>query len=65
MNGIWNDFYFYLDRYTTMNERGVVVVRNGASCDMEWFYCITQAHNATLSFPDRVKYFLDPYHQIK
>ena len=47
------------------DERGVVVAWSGASGDTEWLYQITQAPNATLSFPKRIKYVIDPCQQIK
>ena len=65
INDVWIDFCSYLDRHIANDERGVIVAWNGASCDMEWLYRITQSPHATLSFPDRIKYFIDPFYQIK
>ena len=33
---------------------------NGGICVMEWSYRIAHVPNATLSFPDKVGYFMDP-----
>ena len=65
INDVWIDFCSYLDRHIANDKRGVIVAWNGASCDMEWLYRITQSPHATLSFPDRIKYFIDPFYQIK
>ena len=54
----------YLNKHIGTEERGVLVAWNGASCDLEWIYRLTQSPSAKLSLSPRVQYFLDPYHSI-
>ena len=58
-------FIAFLDKFIGMKERAILVAWNGASCDLEWIFCLTQADRSTLTLPPRVKYSLDPYRGIK
>ena len=60
-NIVWGRFIAFLDKFIGMKERAILVAWNGASCNLEWIFCLTQADRATLTLPPRVKYFLDPY----
>jgi len=37
---------------------------NAESCDMRWIYQVAQAPNTTLSLPDEIQYFFDPFKVI-
>ena len=58
-------FIAFLDKFIGMKERDILVAWNGASCDLEWIYCIIYAAGKTLALPPRVKYILDPYRGIE
>ena len=62
---VWGRFIDFLDRHIDQTERGIIVAWNGASCDLEWLYRLTQRPTSTLLLPERVEYFFDPYHGIK
>ena len=61
---VWQRFIVFLEKYIGLKERGILVAWNGAACDLEWIYRLTQAPRATLTLPPNVKYFLDPYRGI-
>ena len=62
---VWKRFIAFLDKFIGLKERAILVAWNGASCDLEWIYHLTQAAGATLTLPPRVKYFLEPYRGIE
>ena len=62
---VWGRFYSFLQKFIGLKERGVLVAWNGGACDLEWIYRLTKAPGSKLSFPKRIKYFLDPYRAIK
>ena len=59
-----NRFAIFLNKHIGTNERAILVAWNGASCDLDWIYRLTQVPQSKLSLPQRVKYFLDPYKAI-
>ena len=61
---VWKRFVNYLKKYINGEKRGILIAWNGSSCDLEWLYRYTQAPGSTLSFPPRVKYYMDPYREI-
>lgn len=65
INIIWNRFVSFLNKHIKNEQRAILVAWNGALCDLEWIYRLTQTCGATLSLPSRVKYFFDPYRGIK
>ena len=62
---VWNRFIEFLNNHVKPEQRGILVAWNGASCDLDWIYRLTQAPGSQLSFPSRVKYFLDPFRAIE
>jgi len=65
LNKCGADLIHSFKNYWFERERGVLVAWNGGTCDLEWIYRLTKAPGSTLSFPKRIKYFLDPYRAVK
>jgi hypothetical protein len=61
---VWQRFVQFINTHIGLKERAILVAWNGASCDLDWIYQLTQMPNSTLSLPPRVKYFIDPYRTI-
>jgi len=61
---VWSRFKNYLNKYIYGKKRGIIIAWNGVSCDVEWLYRYTQAPGSILTFPPRVKYYMDPYREI-
>ena len=59
---VWRMFVNFLNK-CIYGERNPIAW-NGSSCDMEWLYRYTQSPGSILSFPLRVKYYMDPYSEI-
>ena len=61
---VWDSFCKYVNDYISGGKISLLVAYHGGSCDMEWCYRIKQDPNTILTFPNKVKYFMNPL-QIK
>ena len=57
---VWQQFSAWLSRNIRRTDTVILVAWNGQSCDLKWLWTLTQAPGSRLSFPNQIKYFLDP-----
>jgi hypothetical protein len=56
---VWRCFCDWVNKHFADNDTGILVAYNGETCDLAWQWKLTQAPRSTLSFTDRLKFFLD------
>jgi len=61
---VWERFSTFIKSNVGRHQKGIMIAWNGESCDMRWIYKVAQAPNTTLSLPDKIQYFLDPFKVI-
>ena len=62
---VWRKFEEWVDRVVPDGEVAIMVAWNGKTCDLKWFWDITQAPYSPYHMPPKLKYFIDPYDMIK
>ncbi len=62
---VWRNFEAWVDRVVPDGEVAIMVAWNGETCDLKWFWEMTQAPYSPYHMPPKLKYFIDPYDMIK
>jgi hypothetical protein len=64
MRIVWPQFLSWLAEHSTAAQPIFLVAWNGGTCNLKWLWRLTQAPNLQYSWPENVRYFIDPCHVI-
>jgi hypothetical protein len=60
MHIVWPQFLSRLAEHSSAAEPILLVAWNGGTCNLKWLWRLTQAPNSEYSWPENVRYFIDP-----
>ena len=60
MATVWCQFVKWVNWKIGHDETDILVAWNSKTCNLKWFWRLTQAPGSVLSMPDKIEFFLDP-----
>jgi hypothetical protein len=64
MRIVWPQFLSWLAEHSSAAEPIFLVAWNGGTCNLKWHSRLTQVPNSQYSWPENVRYFIDPCHVV-